>query len=214
MSIMSTRLTTLLRRLKTDKRGYTLTEALVTMLLVAVVTAAMSTGIAFAARQMTSSLELSEGVVLQSTLKNVVANELAVTSDATVANAPGSDGLYALTNFFSVNYGDVEAASQFVVIDQSGNQKASSAGFGQLAIASGSKVKKLISQASYTNGLQAQLSVAFCPASSSASSSAYFKAKLTIVNAQGKTVTEDTFDVNSYNQEALEVKTQSGTTLE
>lgn len=203
------------KRLKSlaQTRGYTLAEALVTVMLVAVVTAAMSTGIAFASREMTRSMELSEAVVLQSTLKNVITNELSVTSEATVADGEQVDGTHALVDFFSVNYGDAEGASSFAVVDDAGNASAAANGSGQLAIVSGTKVKKLISGASYTNGLSASLDVGYCETAASASGESYFKAKLTIRNRQGATVVEDTFDALPHNRESLEVKTQSGTVL-
>lgn len=176
--------------------GFTLVEALVTLMIVALVAAAVSTGIAFAVRQYSESMETSQAIVLMSTLKDTISNELAITENVELG-AEGDDGSREVESFFSAYYGTRDGFSEFKLLNESG-------GFGELALGASddaSTWKKLVSSRSYPKGLGANVQVRYYEAEGEGSSvPARFVVKLELGNAEKGAMYQEEFDVVPYNK--------------
>lgn len=68
-------------REKSNSRGFTLGELLVTILILLLVTGGMVTTVSLAAGQFSTSVRESEAQILGSTLKNIISDELCFTSE-------------------------------------------------------------------------------------------------------------------------------------
>ena len=177
-----------------SQRGYSLTEAIVTLMLVVLVTAAMSTGVAFAARQYSNSVQISQAKVLESTLKNVIENELQITrNDIELgATVPGSLGTeYTLERFYSVNYGLNDSLSRFETL---GGES-----YGEIVLASNESKLKILPSSTYPRDLGASVDVSchFSPMSGSPEKYQldYFHVTLTVATREGTELIKDGFDV-------------------
>lgn len=169
ITIMNTqrlrRLRARLSRKLCSTRGLTLTELLVTTVIVLLVSACMVTGISLANRQFVISMRTSESRSLYSTLANVVQGELRMATRARFSSA-SQDNAHDLIDFFSTNYAieytsasaSGSELSEFLVVDDDG---ALTSGYGYLALGSSTygEWKELISSASYTYGMGAQIAV-------------------------------------------------------
>ena len=164
-------------------------------MLVVLVAAATSTGIAFATRQYTESMETSQSVVLMSTLKSSISNELAITRYAELGEG-ADDGSREVVRFFSTNYGTKSGYSEFKLLNENG-------GFGELALGSGdvsSTWKKLVSSKSYPEGIGARVEVRYHDSSGADPIvPARFEVKLAVGNAGQGTLLEEDFEVVPYN---------------
>lgn len=182
-----------------DRGGYTLTEALVTMLIVVLVTGAMATGIAYAFRQYDESISLSQAKVLQSTLKNALQNELAIV-EYIIVDETESGPDQELLALKSKNYVSKSWAwSQFKTIngkiDSDGNP------YGEIALGFGddpTKWKKLISSSSYHGVMGAQVSIVHHAATDDRQE--YYTVKMRILNDSARELTYDEFDVAPLNK--------------
>ena len=86
-----------------QRSGFTITEALATVLIVGLVTAILAGGIALASRQYTQSVSNSEAQMLCSSLQKILDTELRFTSTIN-ANASNVSGEYTVTGFESKHY--------------------------------------------------------------------------------------------------------------
>lgn len=190
----------LLHRVRASRSGFSLTEALVTLAIVGLVTSAMATGIAFAVKQYDESMATSESRVLQSTLKNAIQNELAITN-MVVLDGNEADASRQVVAFFSPNYAVKEGYSEFKLVnsrtDSSGNP------YGELALGTGSdktKWKKLISSSSYHKNLGAQVQVVYHKADEATGVPAHFTVAMKILGGPDRVMVDDTFDVVPLNE--------------
>ena len=141
------RLTNLIRKKLSDKRGFSLGELLAATVILLLASQVMTQGMAFATRMYKESLTRSHAKQLCSTLTNVIEKELRYT---TSVNAD-SDG--TVLKYFSPTYGKTESA--FAAIDENENKIDGTAG-GEIAVQltaeDGSRYwQKLISSASYSS---------------------------------------------------------------
>ena len=141
------RLTNLIRKKLSDKRGFSLGELLAATVILLLASQVMTQGMAFATRMYKESLTRSHAKQLCSTLTNVIEKELRYT---TSVNAD-SDG--TVLKYFSPTYGKTESA--FAAIDENENRIDGTAG-GKIAVQltaeDGSRYwQKLISSASYSS---------------------------------------------------------------
>lgn len=138
--------------------GYTLVEALATMVIVLLITMGVATGIGFAQRQFGASMTTSESKVLYSTLENAIRNEICY-ADMVVYD--GSD-----VRFTSLNYSREEGSDptwRIVAVDGDGNL--STDGRGEIALyrdgeGGGSIIERLLAGTAYTRGMTASVSTA------------------------------------------------------
>lgn len=86
-----------------QRAGFTITEALATVVIVGIVTAILAGGIALATRQYTQSMSNSEAHMLCSSLQKVLDTELRFTNTIN-ASASGVSGEYRVTGFESKHY--------------------------------------------------------------------------------------------------------------
>lgn len=176
-------------------RGFSLGELLAATLILLLASQVLAQGITFAVRMYNESLTVSHGKQLCSTLTNMIETELRYTTSAQV------DRSGALMNYFSPTYGQTK--SSFSVIDNNGNQAASTEG-GEIAIQitnQQDKVvwQKLISSASYSSyHLKARVgSVSYNGGSGGTGS---FHVILMIEDKNGKNLVTNEFDVIPVNK--------------
>ena len=177
------------RRLKErlkSKRGLTLGETMLAMLILILLSGAMATGIMFASDHFSKSMIRSESKVLYSTLENVIKNELANTKTVELG-AARADGSRELTRFFSQNYAAHDALSSFMVFPEG-------RAYGELALGSELEVNKLLSSSAYTYGLGASVDVSYF------TSPEHFRVNLTIYNKDGISLISEPFDVVPLNK--------------
>ena len=141
------RLTNLIRKKLSDKRGFSLGELLAATVILLLASQVMTQGMAFATRMYNESLTRSHAKQLCSTLPNVIEKELRYTTSVN----KGSDG--TVLKYFSPTYGKTESA--FAAIDENENKIDVTAG-GEIAVQltaeDGSLYwQKLISSASYSS---------------------------------------------------------------
>ena len=141
------RLTNLIRKKLSDKRGFSLGELLAATVILLLASQVMTQGMAFATRMYKESLTRSHAKQLCSTLTNVIEKELRYTTSVN----KGSDG--TVLKYFSPTYGKTESA--FAAIDENENKIDGTAG-GEIAVQltaeDGSPYwQKLISSASYSS---------------------------------------------------------------
>ena len=141
------RLTNLIRKKLSDKRGFSLGELLAATVILLLASQVMTQGMAFATRMYKESLTRSHAKQLCSTLTNVIEKELRYTTSVN----KGNDG--TVLKYFSPTYGKTESA--FAAIDENENKIDGTAG-GEIAVQltaeDGSRYwQKLISSASYSS---------------------------------------------------------------
>ncbi|MBQ9003878.1 MAG: prepilin-type N-terminal cleavage/methylation domain-containing protein [Eggerthellaceae bacterium] len=209
--------TSILKRLQAKLRsqgGFTLTEALVTLIIAGIVIAAASTGLAFATRQYSGSMEVSQAKVLQSTLKTVIENELSNTENVElgekVANA-GAGGPYTVSTFMGLNYGETGSYGMLSAYDSSIpshlDQEVSN---GEIAYkfvdptTNAVTWKPLLGKKAYPEGLTASVDVKYFSGLNALgdpdeSSPQRFRVILTIYDSSDKALLTDEFDVVPYN---------------
>lgn len=183
------RLTNLIRKKLSDKRGFSLGELLAATVILLLASQAMTQGMAFATRMYKESLTRSHAKQLCSTLTNVIEKELRYT---TSVNAD-SDG--TVLKYFSPTYGKTESA--FAAIDENENKIDGTAG-GEIAVQltaeDGSLYwQKLISSASYSSfDLKATIQSVKLEGTT-------FHVILEITDKDGKKIVTNKFDVIAVN---------------
>ena len=146
------RLTNLIRKKLSDKRGFSLGELLAATVILLLASQVMTQGMAFATRMYNESMTRSHARQLCSTLTNVIEKELRYTTSVKT----DADG--TVITYFSPTYGKTESA--FESVDSNGNKADETTG-GEIAVRlmaeDGSLYcQKLVSSASYRSfGLKA-----------------------------------------------------------
>ena len=188
------RLTNLIRKKLSDKRGFSLGELLAATVILLLASQVMTQGMAFATRMYKESLTRSHAKQLCSTLTNVIEKELRYT---TSVNAD-SDG--TVLKYFSPTYGKTESA--FAAIDENENKIDGTAG-GEIAVQltaeDGSRYwQKLISSASYSSfDLKATIQSVKLEGTT-------FHVILEITDKDGKKIVTNKFDVITVNDIKLD----------
>ena len=188
------RLTNLIRKKLSDKRGFSLGELLAATVILLLASQVMTQGMAFATRMYKESLTRSHAKQLCSTLTNVIEKELRYT---TSVNAD-SDG--TVLKYFSPTYGKTESA--FAAIDENENKIDGTAG-GEIAVQltaeDGSRYwQKLISSASYSSfDLNATIQSVKLEGTT-------FHVILEITDKDGKKIVTNKFDVIAVNDIKLD----------
>lgn len=188
------RLTNLIRKKLSDKRGFSLGELLAATVILLLASQVMTQGMAFATRMYNESLTRSHAKQLCSTLTNVIEKELRYT---TSVNAD-SDG--TVLKYFSPTYGKTESA--FAAIDENENKIDGTAG-GEIAVQltaeDGSRYwQKLISSASYSSfDLKATIQSVKLEGTT-------FHVILEITDKDGKKIVTNKFDVIAVNDIKLD----------
>ncbi|MCR5453328.1 MAG: hypothetical protein K6F00_11950 [Lachnospiraceae bacterium] len=174
MSIKISRLKKFVKKLK-NKKGMSLAETLLAMLIILIVTGTVTNSIKLAVNNYNRSMIRSEAKILYSTLSSIITNELDNTGTITLGDS--SDGYYDVIGFFSKTYAldysqtgtldERDKLSRFysVSVDNNGNITGEIP-YGQLmlGIKKDGKIiaNSLIGTASYTTyDLGAKVSVAY-----------------------------------------------------
>ena len=183
------RLTNLIRKKLSDKRGFSLGELLAATVILLLASQVMTQGMAFATRMYKESLTRSHAKQLCSTLTNVIEKELRYTTSVNT----DSDG--TVLKYFSPTYGKTESA--FAAIDENENKIDGTAG-GEIAVQltaeDGSRYwQKLISSASYSSfDLKATIQNVKLEGTT-------FHVILEITDKDGKKIVTNKFDVIAVN---------------
>ena len=207
---MSTSILTRLNAKLRSQQAFTLTEALVTVIIAAIVIGAATTGIAFATKQYSASMEISQAKVLQSTLKTIIENELSNTTNVECGeklDGAGAGGPYAVNTFMGLNYGEHGSFGMLAAYDSSTNQQVSRGEIAYKFVDSTSgdvTWKQLIGKRSYPEGLTASVDVKYYrglddSGNADPSSPQRFRVTLVIYDSSGKALLTDEFDVVPYN---------------
>ena len=188
------RLTNLIRKKLSDKRGFSLGELLAATVILLLASQVMTQGMAFATRMYKESLTRSHAKQLCSTLTNVIEKELRYTTSVN----KGNDG--TVLKYFSPTYGKTESA--FAAIDENENKIDGTAG-GEIAVQltaeDGSRYwQKLISSASYSSfDLKATIQSVKLEGTT-------FHVILEITDKDGKKIVTNKFDVMAVNDIKLD----------
>lgn len=188
------RLTNLIRKKLSDKRGFSLGELLAATVILLLASQVMTQGMAFATRMYKESLTRSHAKQLCSTLTNVIEKELRYTTSVN----KGNDG--TVLKYFSPTYGKTESA--FAAIDENENKIDGTAG-GEIAVQltaeDGSPYwQKLISSASYSSfDLKATIQSVKMEGTT-------FHVILEITDKDGKKIVTNKFDVIAVNDIKLD----------
>lgn len=188
------RLTNLIRKKLSDKRGFSLGELLAATVILLLASQVMTQGMAFATRMYKESLTRSHAKQLCSTLTNVIEKELRYTTSVN----KGNDG--TVLKYFSPTYGKTESA--FAAIDENENKIDGTAG-GEIAVQltaeDGSRYwQKLISSASYSSfDLKATIQSVKLEGTT-------FHVILEITDKDGKKIVTNKFDVIAVNDIKLD----------
>lgn len=136
-----------------SNRGFSLTEALCSVLILLLVSGGMVSGIQLASKSYRDSILISESKELCSTLTSIVSYELRYASNVTVS-AGGE-----VESFFSHSYANKNTLCTFASVDSEGRI----AEYGELMLGEKDSSpfvgKELLSHAAYTNGLGAGVKV-------------------------------------------------------
>ena len=162
--------------------GMSLGEILVVVLILSLLTASLTTVMSLAVEQYNESMRASEANVLSSTLRSVISNELAYTTEI------HTDASGNVNSFQSQNYTTESSLSTFIV------SSADSGGFGKLLIGTDSSNMKLLGDGSYPRNLGAKID-----SFTYDSSACCFTIKLSI-GCKSNTYLEQTFQVLNVNK--------------
>ena len=109
-----------LHRRLANNRGMTLSELLVAMLIMLLVSTGMAQGIQIATVQYKKAMIRSESKILSSTLESIISNELSNTGTVTLSATPLSTEKpteYPVISFFSWTYAITDAETGFYSVD-------------------------------------------------------------------------------------------------
>lgn len=190
---------------KTNKKirkisGFSLSETLVALLIVLLITSAVAGGVDFASRQYKKSMLISESKVLCSSLRHIIKTELENTGTIKLGEQISEDQ-YKLNSFFSRTYAIKESLSSFysVEIDDYNNKSISDDGYGEILLGTVKNGKVvgnlLLGSASYTSfDLKAKADVSY------AKTDSVFHVNLSIRSSAGEELSSSSFDVIPLNQ--------------
>lgn len=182
-------------------QGFSLTEALATVLIVGMVTAILAGGIGLASRQYTQQMASSEAQMLYSSLQKILDTELRFTKTITVNQESGQ-----VTGFFSKHYtakadgeSGLTGTSELCTVTNGPNSTVaySPSTPGQLGMASAigadASVNTFLGEGSYNYGLKASI-----PSITYDANGNYFTVNLVISKA-GDNLVNETFTVYALN---------------
>lgn len=178
--------------------GFTLTEALATIIIVGLVTSILASGIALATRQYTLSMATSESQMLYSSLQRVIDTELRYTDKIYVENGE-------VVGFDSTHYyAKGNTLTPYLCATDDKNAVKEGGGYGRLAFASSraedALTNPLLGSGSYNYGLEVSVRITY--------TEPYFTVELAISNDGGQTtLVNESFSVRSMNN--LSVTTPS-----
>lgn len=157
-----------------DRRGFTLTEMLCTVLIVLLISALLVVGIRFAGSTYNSSMRLSEAQELCSTLTNVITDKLRFCGTVTQSEDGG------LTQIFIQNVGSVEGEGEAFAISEDG----------QVMLGE----TKLLASAAYPRGLRVgEIGLDYD------ADTDIFSVTLRITDPKGETLAQTVFEVKRLN---------------
>lgn len=132
---------------KNTRSGFTLTEVLCTVLLVAIASIALVSGVSVANRQFQTAIRLSQAQQLSTTLETLLSNELKYTNKIIV-----EDG--QVKKFYSVTYAVSSDLTELVILNGNQNEVIqNNIKYGELALGDGTQYNRLLSHANYSNEL-------------------------------------------------------------
>lgn len=142
--------------------GFTLTEALATVIIVGLVTSMLASGIALAARQYTQSMAASQSQMLCSTLQQIIDTDLRYTSTVYLSDDNG-DSTFKVVGYSSKSFraqGDVPTPFLRSLDDE--NKPCDISNYGQLALCASQNptetvVSRILGTGSYNYGLRAKI---------------------------------------------------------
>lgn len=142
--------------------GFTLTEALATVIIVGLVTSMLAGGIALAVRQYTQSMAASQSQMLCSTLQQIIDTDLRYTSTVYLSDS-NEDGTFKVVGYSSKSFraqGDVPTPFLRSLDDE--NKPYDINNYGQLALCASQNptetvVSRILGTGSYNYGLRAKI---------------------------------------------------------
>jgi len=165
-----------------SKKGMTVGEVLVAVLIMLLATGLLTGGISFATRNLEKSVTESEAHILQSSLREEVNSELRYTTQVSL-----DDG--ELCGYFSQNFGKIEVPSGtkvFKSVDKNGSEVDK----GYITVAG----NHIISKTSYPQGIKASILVSVTTKKEDKYVS-FFDVTISIYNRKDELITEETFQV-------------------
>lgn len=156
-----TRVTAAMVRVR-SAAGFTLTEALATVIIVGLVTSMLAGGIALAVRHYTQSMAASQSQMLCSTLQQIIDTDLRYTSTVYLSDS-NEDGTFKVVGYSSKSFrvqGDV--ATPFLRSLDDENKPRDINSYGQLALCASQNptetaVSRILGTGSYNYGLRAKI---------------------------------------------------------
>ncbi len=178
------------KQIQMNKRsGFTLTEMLCTVLLVALASSALVSGVSVANRQFQTSIRISQAQQLSTTLETLLANELKYTNEIVVENGQ-------VKKFYSVTYAISTDLTELVILD--GNQNIvieNNQKYGELALGDDSQYHRILSHANYDKQLGVKIqSLTFDETNK------VFSIQMDIGTDALGSLTQETFKVRSLNE--------------
>lgn len=139
-----------------DKRGLTMVEMLVTVVIVVLMSGLISTGTALAARSYTRSMQMSEANQLYGTLKSILTYELQYTPVDSI-QIDGDSVIFKSTNYWV--HGD--APSEMIIKKQKDTDPAGEIVFALVkdGVVSEDEYNPLLSARTYPNGIGANANI-------------------------------------------------------
>ena len=131
-------------RMRLNNSGFSLTEMLVTTIIVVMLCGGVATGVAFAHRQYFASMVHSEAAVLGSSVSNVMRSELSYSEDI----QRDSSGR---VEFAGVSYADSGGSSEFWHMES--RKDNSSSEYGEVFFVREDIMKPMLSSSAYSYGL-------------------------------------------------------------
>lgn len=176
--------------------GYTLVEAVVTLLIVVMVTMCVATGVAFAQRQFDLSMAMSESKVLCSTLENAIRNEIRY---ANIVDARGG-----AVRFTSLNYADTSGEDPTWELGVERNGIVVPGGYGEVVLhrtgADGEIVSELLPSTAYTRGMTAAVGTGV---TADAEGRKAVEVTLSVYNGKGEELLSEEFSVLPENTDVM-----------
>ncbi len=199
------------KKLKSIK-GYSMSEALIVVLIIALISAGMVSGVSLASNHFEESLAKSDSKELYSTLMTIISNELRYTKTVEYDEDAGYDeeGYYKVDYIFSQTYALESGLTELCPVEiNAGTLKRAESVEGEPNgyLAFGRDVslggddrfvgKLLLSDKSYPYRMKARASIKFHPADpdDALMKKGCFKVNLTIVDSGGHDIISNSFDV-------------------
>lgn len=132
---------------RNTRSGFTLTEVLCTVLLVAIASIALVSGVSVANRQFQTAIRLSQAQQLTTTLETLLSNELKYTNKIILEEGQ-------VKKFYSVTYAVSTDLTELVILNGNQNEVIqNNTKYGELALGDGTQYNRLLSHANYSKEL-------------------------------------------------------------